>query len=85
MAVEKHGGDNWTVGPDGLQKAKSPVELLLGNEEEILAHLRDLGFTEEQITAFKSGKALTATVTPTIFGQEMSGHAVAEEKFKDKK
>jgi len=84
MPLQRHGGEQWTFGSDGLQKTTSPVEFLLGDEAEILAHLKELGFSEEQIEAFKSGKALIATILPTPFGQEMVDHAIAEEKLKKK-
>ena len=44
------------------------TSISLGEEEDILNHLRRMGFSEDAITAFRSGKALTAQLTKTVFG-----------------
>lgn len=76
--LEYHYGSG-SIGPEGIQTEDRSVGLALGKEADVLAMLRQMGFSEKAIAAFKSGRAIWA-----IFDQTLFGSVVAEEYWMGK-
>ncbi len=62
----------------GFVKAPTVATTAIGDEEMVLNQVRMLGFSEEALTAFKSGKIITIEYDDTPFGR------IATERWKGK-
>src|SRR3989339_1479765 len=56
------------VGPEGFTRPDAGASIALGEEEDILQYLREKGYSEEALKAFKSGKAIIVNHYNTPFG-----------------
>lgn len=55
------------IGPDGFRQ-EDGASIALGKEEDVLAMLRAMGWSEEAIEAFLSGEAIVCKMQVTPFG-----------------
>jgi len=70
----------------GFVEAESQASIALGREEDILARLREQGWSEEAIAAFKSGRAVSMEFQKTPFGRlklNENWRGKDEEKLRD--
>lgn len=58
-----------SIGPEGFRLGNPNNLVALGKEKDILAFLRQQGYSEEAIAAFKSGKPIIMTYQDTPFGR----------------